>query len=242
MKRSGDSQSRRHGEASGGFTPQTKLQAPQNWNMKHYESVEFLSIFECQAPLHKRKAPLLKTFWRRSGDSTSVDMDTIFWAGIQLLDGQQEAPVNTVFAQHPPKLFTRNPAIYFPEVDKTCAYTFGMLPGFQGFLVYSATAAAKTALGVIQFWFNYFRGILALFLGDCAKRCRGSWFIHSCLVAILRGAWVGHAPPVFACPPFGPPSFFLISRLSSFGWHQWRSQPKNLREGKKFWGGQNVWF
>jgi len=24
-----------------------------------------LSIFECQAPLHKRKAPLLNSFWRR---------------------------------------------------------------------------------------------------------------------------------------------------------------------------------
>jgi len=27
--------------------------------------------------------------------------DTIFWAGIQLLDGQQEALVNTVLPQHP---------------------------------------------------------------------------------------------------------------------------------------------
>jgi len=27
--------------------------------------VEFLSVFQCQAPLHKRKAPLLKTFRRR---------------------------------------------------------------------------------------------------------------------------------------------------------------------------------
>jgi len=60
----------------------------------------------------------------------SVDTDTIFWAGIQWLDGQQEAPANTVLPQYPPKLFTRNPAIYFPEVDKTCINVFGMLPGF----------------------------------------------------------------------------------------------------------------
>jgi len=34
--------------------------------MKHYESVEFLSILECQAPsTQKRKASLLKTFWWR---------------------------------------------------------------------------------------------------------------------------------------------------------------------------------
>jgi len=46
------------------------------------------------------------------------DTDAIFWARIQLLDGQKEAPVNTVLPQHRPKLFTRNLAIYFPEVDK----------------------------------------------------------------------------------------------------------------------------
>jgi len=27
-----------------GLAPQTKLQGPQNWNLKHYKSVEFLSI------------------------------------------------------------------------------------------------------------------------------------------------------------------------------------------------------
>jgi len=45
----------------------------------------------------------------------SVDRDTIFWAGIQLLDGQQEAPVHTVLPQHIPKPFTRNPAITLPR-------------------------------------------------------------------------------------------------------------------------------
>ena len=33
-----------------------KLQAPPNWNMKHYKSVEFLSNF-ISSPLHKREAP-----------------------------------------------------------------------------------------------------------------------------------------------------------------------------------------
>jgi len=32
-------QSRRHGGASVGLGLQTKLQAPLNWNMKHYKSV-----------------------------------------------------------------------------------------------------------------------------------------------------------------------------------------------------------
>ena len=33
------------------------------------------------------------------------------------------------------------------------------------------------------------------------------------------GTWVSHAPQIFAWPPFAPPVLFLISRLSSFGWH-----------------------
>jgi len=47
--------------------------------MKHYKSVEILSILECQAPPHKpkapaqkRKAPLLKTFWRRFCSDVSL--------------------------------------------------------------------------------------------------------------------------------------------------------------------------
>jgi len=70
------------------------------------------------------------------------------------------APVNTVFPQHPPKLFTRNPAIYFPEVYKTCVSVFSWLPGFLENLLESknlfcsATAATKTALGIIQLCIN----------------------------------------------------------------------------------------
>ena len=66
----------------------------------------------------------------------------------------------------PTELFTKNPAIYFPEVDKTCVCFFGMLPGFlenlleSGNFVCSATSATKTAMGIIQLWFHYFRGIL----------------------------------------------------------------------------------
>jgi len=33
--------------------------------VKHYKSVECLSIFRVSSPPQKRKAPLLKTFWRR---------------------------------------------------------------------------------------------------------------------------------------------------------------------------------
>ena len=56
-----------------GLSPQTKLQDPTNWDMKHYKSVEFLSNLNVKPPLHRRKAPpshkrkvpLFTTFWRR---------------------------------------------------------------------------------------------------------------------------------------------------------------------------------
>jgi len=61
--------------AMGGFwglSPPCKAPSPQNWNTKHYESVEFLSIFSVKPPRtnakpppQKCKAALLKTFWRR---------------------------------------------------------------------------------------------------------------------------------------------------------------------------------
>jgi len=57
--------------------------------------------------------------------------------------------------------------MWFSEVDKICAYAFGMLPGFlenlleSGNVVCSAVATTKTALGIIQFWFSYFHDILA---------------------------------------------------------------------------------
>jgi len=61
--------------------------------------------------------------------------------------------------------------MYFPEVDKTCGYVFGRLPGFledwleSGNLLCSATAATKTALGVLQLCFNYFAFIFFNELG-----------------------------------------------------------------------------
>jgi len=60
-------QSRRH---VGGLlrvkSPQTKLQAPLNWDMKHYKWVEFLSIFGMSSPpTAQTQSPLLKTFWPR---------------------------------------------------------------------------------------------------------------------------------------------------------------------------------
>jgi len=51
-------QSRRHGGDFDGLSPPIKAPRSPNWNIKHYKSVEFLSNFQFQAPLHKRKAPI----------------------------------------------------------------------------------------------------------------------------------------------------------------------------------------
>ena len=124
-----------------------------------------------------------------------------------LLDGQQEAPVNTVFPQHPPQLFTRNPAIYIPEVDKTCAYVFGRLPGFlknlleSETLVCSATATTKTALDTTQLWFNYFRNILAYTLPGRLWR-DAAVVIHSLLSPFLFMGTINL--PIFQCPDKTP--------------------------------------
>ena len=44
-----------------GLAPPNKAPSPPNWNMKHYVSGMFVK-FECQAPLHKRKAPPVDDF------------------------------------------------------------------------------------------------------------------------------------------------------------------------------------
>ena len=69
-------QCRHHGRALMGLTPQTKLQAP-NWNTKCNRSDEFYQFFKGQAPLHKRKASLLTTFWRRFCCSTKCEKNSI---------------------------------------------------------------------------------------------------------------------------------------------------------------------
>jgi len=49
----------------------------------------------------------------------------------------------------------------------------------------SATATTKTALGIIQLWFNYFRGILLYTRPERLSKEMPRWlihsFIHSCL-------------------------------------------------------------
>jgi len=75
-----------------GLTPQTKLQAPPNWNMKHYKSFVFCHFlkrgdppYKPKDPPQKRKAPLLKTFWRRFWSTllTFPCLDRKFWRATQ---------------------------------------------------------------------------------------------------------------------------------------------------------------
>jgi len=54
-----------------GLSPPNKAPSPLNWNMKHYKSLEFLLILECQAtPPHKRKDPE-PIYWKLSGDGSA---------------------------------------------------------------------------------------------------------------------------------------------------------------------------
>jgi len=56
-------QSRRHGVFRG-LSPQAKLQAPQNWNMKHYKIMEIFKNLYVNPPA-RTQSPLLTTFWQR---------------------------------------------------------------------------------------------------------------------------------------------------------------------------------
>ena len=61
-------------EALLGLSPQTKLQAPLNWNMTRYKSMQLLSTLNVKTPLHKRKDPPHKrkpSYWRLSGDGSA---------------------------------------------------------------------------------------------------------------------------------------------------------------------------
>jgi len=104
-----------------------------------------------------------------------------------------------------PMLFTRNPAIYFPEVGKICVCVFGRLPGFIEILLESANlfcnaaGATKTALGALQLCFNFFALSFfkqiwhTLLLGGWEKRYPGSWYIHSCLLCCVWGWSICHS-------------------------------------------------
>ena len=59
-------QSRRYWGAFGGLASPNKAPSPppiETWNT--INQLRFCQFLECQAPPHKPKAPLLKTFWRR---------------------------------------------------------------------------------------------------------------------------------------------------------------------------------
>ena len=60
-------QSRRHRGALVGLAPHTKLQVPPNWNMKHYQSVEFLSNWMSSSPyinVKPTRTHVKPSYWR----------------------------------------------------------------------------------------------------------------------------------------------------------------------------------
>jgi len=117
-----------------------------------------------------------------------------FWAGIQLLDCQQEAPINTILPQHPPKLFTRNPVVYFLKIDKTCAVYKSLVCSQDFSKICWRVEISSVMLRQRQkpHWVSSSFGSIifpswhALVLGGLAKSCHGSWFVHSCLTFCVR--------------------------------------------------------
>jgi len=89
------------------FSPsETKLQSPPNLNMKHYKTVMFVQILECQAQLHKCKAPLAQG-WAISGPGAPCGPPQRFlwpaeafrknhkiWKFLQLITGNVNASAN----------------------------------------------------------------------------------------------------------------------------------------------------
>ena len=76
--------------ASVGLYPQTKLQAPPNWNVKHYKSVEFLSIFRMSSPpAQMQSAPASRIpYWKFSGDGAAYIWQwkkLIIWCKVLIL-------------------------------------------------------------------------------------------------------------------------------------------------------------
>jgi len=101
-------QSRRCGEVLLGLCPHKKLQAPQIeiWNSKYYKSWRF-SFSQCQAPPHKRNAPLLKTFWRQFWMQPCCwVISTLFvWSQKMILTQQHISNWNVWFScAHKPKI------------------------------------------------------------------------------------------------------------------------------------------
>jgi len=123
----------------------------------------------------------------------SVDTDAIFWARIQLPDCQQEAPINTVLPQ-PPQSFSRGTRPY--TVPRSAKHVYKSLACSQDFSKFcwrveicsvvlrprQKTHWISSSFGSIIFpsWHTHF-------LGGLAKRCRGSWFIHSYLPICVWG-------------------------------------------------------
>ena len=59
---------------------------PPNWSMKHYKSVEFCQFLHVKPPLHKRKAAMLKTFWRQFWVERRYTAQHKNWARVTTFD------------------------------------------------------------------------------------------------------------------------------------------------------------
>jgi len=145
---------------------------------------------------------------KRSGDSTHHsptptlnDFDFTLSTGTQ--SSEQKYSYLTASKRHPstpysrntPESFSRRTRPYiFPRSTKNvytslaCSQDFLKILLENGNLFCSATAATKSGWVSPSIGSNIFAASWhTLFLGGYAKRCPGSWFIHSCLPFCLWG-------------------------------------------------------
>jgi len=124
----------------------------------------------------------------------SVNRDTIFWTRMQLWTPSQRFP-STPYSHNTPKAFHEEPGhIYTSPGRQNMCVSFWQAP-MDFSKICCRVEICSVVLGPRQnrtgyhpAWFNYFATSWhTLFLGGLAKRCCGSWFIHSCFHFCMWG-------------------------------------------------------
>jgi len=112
--------------------------------------------------------------------------------------------------QHPQNISRGTRQYTFHTFLRSTKHVYTYLACSQGFLKIcwsgklfcSATAATKTALGIIQLWFNYFRGIMASTLPGRLSKEMSPELVHSLLTPVLCMEMINL--PIFRCPSKTP--------------------------------------
>jgi len=92
----------------------------------------------------------------------TINTNTNLRLAVERFNGKQQLTINAILLQNPPNFISRNPVIWFFEVNKACKEVFAIFPRFLKDLLQSEDLAhgaatwAKSALSIFQFGFHYF--------------------------------------------------------------------------------------